>query len=200
MVIIDQATKLAVHTEMQLGEEISVVGNWFKLNYILNPGMAYGMQLDSEYGKLALSLFRMIATFLIGGYLYHLIKKRMHSGFLVCIALILGGAMGNLIDSVFYGVWLDNTVPGAATPWLHGQVIDMLYFPLMDGFFPEWLPVWGGEYFLFFRPVFNIADASIFVGVACILIFQNRFFLDEKKEKVIPGNTIIEERKVENEG
>ena len=178
VILIDQAVKLLVHFNMELGTvgEIDVVGRWFKLHYLLNPGMAFGLQLDWEWGKLLLTLFRLLAVIGIGYYIYVLVNKKVSRGFIWCVALVLGGAIGNLIDSIFYGVWLDNSVPGAPTPWFHGQVVDMLYFPLYEGFLPDWLPVWGGEYFIFFRPVFNIADSAIFIGIAIILIMQKRFF------------------------
>lgn len=178
VILLDQAVKLLVHNYMELGTagEIDVAGTWFKLHYLLNPGMAFGMQLNWEWGKLLLTLFRLLATIAIGYYIYILINKKVSRGLIWCMALILGGALGNLIDSIFYGVLLDNAVGNAPSPWFHGQVIDMLYFPLYEGYLPDWIPVWGGEYFIFFRPVFNIADASIFVGVAIILLMQKRFF------------------------
>lgn len=178
VILLDQAVKLLVHYNMDLGTpgELDVLGTWFKLHYLLNPGMAFGMQLNWEWGKLLLTVFRLFATIGIGYYIYMLVNKRVSRGLIWCMALILGGAIGNLIDSIFYGVFLDNAVPGAPTPWFHGQVVDMLYFPLYEGYLPDWIPAWGGDYFIFFRPVFNIADSAIFVGVAIILIMQKRFF------------------------
>lgn len=167
--------------EMGNGGEINVIGNWFRLHYLLNPGMAFGIKWENEYGKLALTLFRLIAMVGITYYLLMLIKKGVHTGLLVSMGLILGGAVGNVIDSTFYGVLLDNAPIGSPSPWFHGQVIDMLFFPLFEGFLPEWLPFWGGEYFLFFSPVFNIADSSIFIGVVIILIFQRRYFPKEEE-------------------
>ncbi|ERM83768.1 signal peptidase [Rhodonellum psychrophilum GCM71 = DSM 17998] len=182
IIIIDQAVKMLVHYEMDFGTpgQIKVFGDWFKLHYTTNPGMAFGMQLGSEYGKMILTSFRLIAMFGIGYYLYYLIKKRVHSGYIFCISMILGGAIGNLIDSVFYGVWLNNAPYNAPTPWFHGQVIDMFYIDIWEGFIPEWIPIWGGSYTALW-PIFNIADASIFVGVAIILIFQGRFFKEENE-------------------
>lgn len=198
VILLDQSVKLLVHYNMELGTpgEIDVAGNWFKLHYLLNPGMAFGMQLDWEWGKLLLTLFRLLATIGIGYYIYLLVKKRVSRGLIWCMALILGGALGNLIDSVFYGVLLDNAVYGAPTPWFHGQVVDMLYFPLYQGYLPDWVPVWGGEYFIFFRPVFNIADAAIFVGVAIILLMQKRFF-GEKSAFGTDNSHVQEEAPVE---
>lgn len=180
--VIDQTTKLLVHYNMELGipGEISVFGEWFRLHYLLNPGMAFGLQLQTEYGKMALSLFRLIAIIGIGIYLLRQAKRGVHPGMLWSLALIFGGAIGNAIDSTFYGVLLDNAPANAATPWFHGQVVDMLYFPLFEGTFPEWFPIYGGEYFQFFRPVFNAADASIFMGVCLILIFQKKFLAESE--------------------
>ncbi|HEY5917719.1 MAG TPA: lipoprotein signal peptidase [Chryseolinea sp.] len=179
VIIIDQTSKLLVHDNMFLHQEITVLGSeqyGFKLHYLLNPGMAFGIRWNNEFGKLALTAFRIIAMFGIGYYLVRMAQKGSSSGFLWCMALILGGAVGNVIDSTFYGVLLNNHPANSPTPWFHGQVIDMLFFPLFDYTWPEWFPYVGGEYFLFFSPVFNIADSSIFLGVVIILIFQRRFF------------------------
>jgi signal peptidase II len=184
VIALDQAVKMLVHFEMDFGTpgQIPIFGNWFKLHYTTNPGMAFGMELGSEYGKMILTSFRLVAMVGIGYYLTHIISKHNHPVYIVCIAMILGGAIGNLIDSVFYGVWLDNAPYNAPTPWFHGQVVDMFYFDIWEGYIPEWIPLWGGSYTALW-PIFNIADASIFIGVAIILIFQNRFF-PEKKEEV----------------
>ena len=179
VIIIDQTSKLLVHENMFLHQEITVLGSeqyGFKLHYLLNPGMAFGIRWNNEFGKLALTAFRIIAMFGIGYYLVRMAQKGTSSGFLWCMALILGGAVGNVIDSTFYGVLLNNHPANSPTPWFHGQVIDMLFFPLFDYTWPEWVPYVGSEYFLFFSPVFNIADSSIFLGVVIILIFQRRFF------------------------
>jgi signal peptidase II len=183
VIVIDQVVKMMVHYGMDFGTagQIRVFGDWFKLHYTTNPGMAFGMQLGSEYGKLILTSFRLIAMFGIGYYLFSLIDKKAHPGYIICIAMILGGAVGNLIDSVFYGVWLGNAPFDAASPWFHGQVVDMFYIDIWEGFIPEWVPLMGGSYTALW-PIFNIADASIFVGVGIILIFQKRFFDEENKE------------------
>lgn len=188
VIIIDQVSKMLVHHNMNLHDEVTVFGNdqfGFKLHYLLNPGMAFGIQWKSALGKLALTIFRIVAMFGIGYYLMKMAKKETHAGFLWCMALILGGAVGNVIDSTFYGVWLNNQPTGSPTPWFHGQVIDMLFFPLFDFYWPNWVPGVGGEYFLFFSPVFNIADSSIFIGVVIILIFQRRFFGEKIYESVV---------------
>lgn len=197
VVVIDQASKLLVFNNMTLHEEIRVLGDWFRIHYLLNPGMAFGIRWDNEFGKLALTLFRIAAMIGIGIYLNKLARKDAHPGLLFCMALILGGAVGNVIDSTFYGVLLNNAPPDAPTPWFHGQVIDMIFFPLFDFVWPEWVPFVGGQYFLFFSPVFNLADTSIFLGVTIMLIMQKRFFKsDEHKqentdEKAVPANEVI---------
>jgi signal peptidase II len=180
-----------VHHFMYLHEEVKVIGDWFRLHYLLNPGMAFGIRWQNEFGKLTLTVFRIAAMIGIAFYLHRMSKRSAHSGFLICMALILGGAVGNVIDSTFYGVLLNNHPLDSYTPWFHGQVIDMLFFPMVDFYWPEWIPIIGGDYFLFFSPVFNIADSCIFIGVICILVFQRRFFsitskgesLDEPAEK-----------------
>jgi signal peptidase II len=185
VILIDQVSKMLVHQHMALHDEITILGNetyGFKLHYLLNPGMAFGIKWDNEFGKLALTVFRIAAMIGIGYYLLKMARKHAHTGFLWCMALILGGAVGNVIDSTFYGVLLNNQPPGSPTPWFHGQVIDMLFFPLFDFTWPVWLPRLGGKHFLFFSPVFNIADSSIFVGVVLILIYQRRFFGEHIQE------------------
>ncbi|MFP4089381.1 MAG: lipoprotein signal peptidase [Cyclobacteriaceae bacterium] len=181
IIILDHVVKLLVHFNMEMGivGQIPVFGDWFKLHYTLNPGMAFGMQIGSEYGKLILTVFRLLAMVGIGYYLYMLAKKGVHQGLLWSVALILGGAIGNVIDSALYGVLLDNAPYDAATPWFHGQVIDMFYVDIWEGRVADWVPIWGGEYMALW-PIFNIADASIFVGVAIILVMQNKFFGEEE--------------------
>jgi len=176
VIAIDQISKLLVHEYMYLHQEINVLGNWFRLHYLLNPGMAFGIRWNNEFGKLALTVFRIGAMVGIGYYLWRMTRRDGHPGFLWCLALILGGAVGNVVDSTFYGVLLNNHPANATTPWFHGQVIDMLYFPIFDFVWPEWVPFVGGTYFEFFSPVFNIADSSIFIGVVIILLFQRKFF------------------------
>jgi signal peptidase II len=176
VIVIDQTSKMLVFNNMYLHEEINVIGDWFRIHYLLNPGMAFGIKWESEFGKLALTLFRILAMFGISWYLWKMAERNMHPGFLWCMGLILGGAVGNVIDSTFYGVLLENAPADAPTPWFHGQVIDMLYFPIFEFVWPEWVPYLGGKYFEFFSPVFNIADSSIFLGVVTILIMQKKFF------------------------
>ena len=184
VIIVDQVVKLLVHANMVYGSsgEIPVFGNWFKLHYILNEGMAFGVRFGSEYGKLGLSLFRIVAMGVIAVYLYRMAKKELHPGLLWSIALILGGAIGNVIDSTFYGVFLDNASPDAITPWFHGKVVDMFYLDIWEGYVADWVPFWGGKKMALW-PIFNIADAAIFVGVTIILIFQKRFFAKQEEAK-----------------
>ena len=195
VILVDQISKILVHEFMYLHQEITLLGYadgryGFKLHYLLNPGMAFGIRWDSEFGKLALTAFRIVAMIGIGYYLIRSSRKKIHPGFLVSLSLILGGAVGNVIDSTFYGVMFQNHPVDSVTPWFHGQVIDMLFFPLFDFIWPGWMPYVGGEEFLFFSPVFNIADSSIFIGVATILLWQKKFFpeahrlIDEEEEQV----------------
>ncbi len=174
LIALDQGVKLAVHFYMAPGfaGQVKVLGDWLKLHYVLNPGMAFGMQLGYEYGKLLLSVFRLFAMVGIGYYLVHLAHRGAPDGLLW--AMILAGAVGNVIDSTFYGVFLHNAPYGSPTPWFHGQVIDMIFVDVWEGFIPEWVPVWGGQYYS--TPIFNIADSCIFIGVCLILFFQRRFF------------------------
>lgn len=193
VIMLDQTSKILVFNNMYLHEEINVLGDWFRIHYLLNPGMAFGIRWENEFGKLALTIFRIGAMFGIAFYLWNVAKRNMHPGFLWCLGMILGGAIGNVIDSTFYGVLLNNAPADAPTPWFHGQVIDMLYFPIFEFVWPEWIPFIGGSYFEFFSPVFNIADSSIFLGVVTILIFQKRFFGVQEihqAEKTISANEI----------
>ena len=182
LILIDQAIKLWVYFYMlpEFLGEIRVIGDWFKLHYVTNEGMAFGMKLDfvpHGYGKMVLSVFRILAMFGIGYYLVKWARAgKMHTGLLWCIAAILGGAIGNVIDSTFYGVFLNNAPFDAPTKWFYGQVIDMFYFDLWQGVLPTWL---GGGYFS--MPIFNFADASIFCGVVTILLFQNSYFAEKNR-------------------
>ncbi len=184
----DQALKIYVKTHFYSGESHSVIGNWFKLYFIENEGMAYGWKFGGEWGKMLLTLFRLAAVIFGIFYLRKIIQKKYHPGFIICAALIFSGALGNLIDSMFYGLIFEDSAMNAYTVakifpkhgyagFLHGKVVDMLYFPLIrNAHFPAWIPIWGGEDFEFFRPIFNLADASISTGIITILVFQKRFF------------------------
>ncbi len=175
IIALDQGIKMGVHTWMEPGYfgQIPLIGDFFKLHYTLNPGMAFGIQIGSIWGKLILTTFRIFAMFGLGYYLHSLTLKNSPKGLLVSVALILGGAIGNLIDSVFYGVLFNNSPAGAPMQWFHGQVIDMFFADFYEGTLPTWIPLWGGSYYS--TPIFNFADAAIFCGVMSILFFQNKF-------------------------
>jgi len=176
LIAVDQTSKLLVNHYMSPGfaGQIRIIGDWLKLYYVTNPGMAFGMQIDHEYGKLFLTTFRLGAMVFIAWYMVRLAVRGASSGLLWAMAMILAGAIGNLIDSIFYGVLIGNAPYGSPTPWFHGQVIDMVFIDFWEGFVPEWVPVWGGQYYT--TPIFNFADACIFVGVCVILMFQGTFF------------------------
>jgi signal peptidase II len=189
ILIVDQVFKIWVKTSMVLGENHPVFGNWFLIHFTENEGMAFGMKLGGNFGKLLLSLFRIIAVILLGWWLYRITRKKTSNGLIVCISLIIAGAIGNIIDSAFYGLIFSESTymqtavlfpPGGGyAGFLHGRVVDMLYFPIIETRYPDWFPVWGGEEFVFFRPVFNIADSSITTGVFILILFQKRFFRKE---------------------
>jgi len=184
VIVLDQVVKLLVHFNMEMGSkgQIKIFGDWFKLHYLTNPGMAFGMEMPFENSKMILTLFRLVAMVAIAYYLFTLYKKQASTGLLICIAMILGGAIGNVVDSIFYGVYLDNAPYDAPTPWFNGQVVDMFYIDIWEGRVAEWLPIIGGDYMALW-PVFNIADASIFMGITFILIFQKSYFKEEEKEE-----------------
>lgn len=185
ILIVDQTLKIVVKTHLPLGATQPVLGNWFLIRFIENPGMAFGIDIPGAIGKPALTIFRMIAAGLIGWYLHMLIKKKASAGFVICIAMIFAGALGNIIDSLFYGViFSDSTyfetarlfpAGGGYAPLLNGRVVDMLYFPIFESTYPDWFPIWHGQKFIFFRPIFNIADSAISVGVVSILVFQRKY-------------------------
>lgn len=183
VLIIDQLSKIYMKTHFMLEEEVRVF-EWFRIRFIENEGMAWGAKIPGSYGKLILTLFRIVAVGGIGWWLYDSVKKKQSPYLIVSIALILAGAFGNIIDSVFYGIIFDHSHGQVATlfsdnPYgtvFYGKVVDMLYFPLFDGTFPSWFPVWGGEHFNFFNAIFNIADAAISVGVAILIIFNKKAF------------------------
>jgi signal peptidase II len=191
VLVVDQILKIWIKTNFQLGEEIHIIGNWFILHFVENKGMAFGFEFAGRYGKVILTLFRLIAACAIFWYLMKLIKKGIPTGLVISIALIFAGAVGNVIDSAFYGLIFTDSfghvagifpAGGGYETFLHGSVVDMLYFPIIDTTLPVWFPFSGGERFVFFSPVFNIADSSITVGIGIILIFFRKYFSEEDKK------------------
>lgn len=181
IIILDQGAKLLVHYNMHLYEEFNVLGDWFRIHYILNEGIAFGLKADWLYSKVVLTSFRLLASGVGVFLLYKYARKNMHQGALWAGALILAGAIGNLIDSMFYGVIFENMPYDSPFAFMNGQVVDMLYFPLFSFNWPEWMPYVGGSSFHFFNAIFNVADSSIFIGVMILLIWQKRFFPEPKK-------------------
>tara|TARA_B110000908_G_scaffold7662_1_gene9532 strand:- start:19948 stop:20529 length:582 start_codon:yes stop_codon:yes gene_type:complete len=182
VLVVDQALKVWIKTNMMLGQEIAFF-DWFIIHFTENKGMAFGMEFGGNIGKYILSIFRIIAITAIGFYLTQLVKLNTKKGIVFSIALILAGAIGNMIDSAFYGLifsesygQIASVFEGGYSGILQGKVVDMFYFPLFKGILPSWIPFKGGDYFIFFRPVFNVADAAISVGVINLLIFHRKFF------------------------
>lgn len=171
LLIVDQVIKLLVKTRMTLGQSIHVAGDWFQILFVENNGMAFGLQFGETWGKLALSLCRLILIGVIIVYLRRLLKRPdTPNGVLIGLAAILCGAIGNMIDSMFYGIIFDYA------PFLYGRVVDMFYFPIIDTTLPANFPLWGGRHIIFFRPIFNFADSCITCGAIYLLIFQWKFF------------------------
>lgn len=180
ILIIDQVIKIEVKTNMCLHQSIRIT-DWFYINFIENSGMAYGMTFIN---KLVLSLFRIVAVSVIGYYLWKQVKEKARYGYIVCLAMILAGAAGNIFDSMFYGLCFNASSPYYVSyfvpfgqgyaPFLMGKVVDMFYFPIIDTYWPQWMPFVGGDHFIFFSPVFNFADACISVGVIVLLLFYRR--------------------------
>ncbi len=199
VLVLDQVSKVWVKTNMALYDSIEIT-KWFKIYFVENNGMAFGIE---AIGKLFLSIFRIIAVTFIGVYLVKVIKKGYKVGFIICISMVLAGAFGNIVDSVFYGEIFTASYPGHVahivpigegySSWLHGKVVDMLYFPIIETTLPRWVPFWGGTEVLFFRFIFNLADASISVGVALLLLFYRRTLshslqTESEKKKSIETN------------
>ena len=184
ILVADQTLKILVKTHMTLYQQIPIFGNWGILHFVENNGMAFGLALPGSLGKIVLTSFRMLAVVAIAYYLRHLIRLKAHTGLIITLSMVMAGAMGNIIDSVFYGLIFSSSSPiqaatmfpegGGYAPLMQGRVVDMFYFPLIKGNYPQWFR--GGSGFIFFRPVFNIADSSISVAVFIILFNQKRFF------------------------
>lgn len=193
VIVVDQALKFYIKTNFYIGQDLPLLGTWFHLHFVENEGMAWGWKLgeNGSIGKMMLTLFRIAAVCFGVYYINRIIREKKHPGFIVSVALIFSGALGNLIDSLFYGLLFDASDPfaqnvarflppeGGYAGFLHGKVVDMLYFPLFDGVYPKWVPFFGGNRFEFFSFVFNLADASITIGLFIILLFQKRFFKDD---------------------
>jgi signal peptidase II len=183
ILLLDQIVKFWVKTHMYLGEEIRFA-DWAIIHFTENNGMAFGMEFGGEYGKIFLTSFRILFVVAIFFYLKKLITEKANKLYIYCIAMVIAGAAGNIIDSVFYGKIFGGSEFQIASfmpdqgyaSWMHGRVVDMFYFPILSGHFPEWFPLWGGDEFVFFRPVFNVADASISVSVILMILFQKRIF------------------------
>lgn len=199
VLLADQALKFWVKLDFYLGESVPLFGQghtWAYLQFVENRGMAFGLEFGGAMGKIALTLFRMVAVVGIGYLLWKAVKHKRSTGLVVSLALIFAGAMGNIIDSAIYGLIFDASTPfqkavlfpadGGYASFLHGAVVDMFYFPLLQGQFPAWVPFWGGEEFVFFRPVFNIADAAISVGVVMLIVVQNIEERRARKAKQAP--------------
>ncbi|HET8828289.1 MAG TPA: lipoprotein signal peptidase [Pelobium sp.] len=187
ILIADQVLKTWVKTNMFIGQEFHLIKNFVIIHFTENNGMAFGMEFGGEAGKLALSLFRIVAVAGIGYGLHHLIKHKYHRGLILNVSFIFAGALGNIIDSVFYGVIYNYE------KLFHGRVVDMFYLPIIQGHFPTWFPIWAGEDFVFFRPVFNIADSAISIGVITILIFQKTYFKEDIKEQPSTNSEVVED-------
>ena len=203
ILLFDQILKIWIKLNMTLGQEYKFLGDYGIIHFTENNGMAFGMEFGGVAGKLALTIFRIIAVGVIGYGVIYLIKKKYHRGLILNVALIFAGALGNIIDSTFYGTLFSESTyfepakflpaEGGYSAIFQGKVVDMFYFPILQGTFPQWFPLWANEEFIFFRPVFNVADAAISIGVIAILIWQKRYFKEEKVEESYPHSEIIEE-------
>ena len=194
VLLADQLIKIHIKTHFVLGEEY-IFSSWCRIHFTENPGMAFGMEFGGFLGKLILSIFRICAAAFGIYYLRQIITKKYPVGYVIAIAFVFAGAVGNILDCMFYGMFFNESygpepahffsAEGGYAGFLHGRVVDMFYFPLVEGNFPTWFPIWGGEDFMFFRPIFNFADFSISTGVAIILLFQKKFFKENKTAEAV---------------
>lgn len=200
ILIVDQVSKIYIKTHFVLGEEVDVF-NWFKIHFVENKGMAWGAQIPGEYGKLILTLFRIVAISFLGYWLQDVVKKKASKILIVALSLIFAGATGNIIDSVFYGLLFSDSFTqvaqflpeaGGYGTLFHGNVVDMLYFPLWEGVLPAWIPFYGGDYFTFFDPVFNVADVAISTGIGMLLVFHKQTFPSKKETESITKETTVD--------
>ncbi|HEY4325388.1 MAG TPA: lipoprotein signal peptidase [Mucilaginibacter sp.] len=187
IILIDQIIKTWVRTHMEFNQEIHFLGDRGMLRYTENNGMAFGWEIGGEFGKLILTLFRIIAVDAIGYGLVYLVKHRYHKGLITCVALIFAGALGNIIDSTFYGLLYQHG------QLFEGRVVDMFYFPLIKGYYPSWFPILHGQSFEFFQPIFNLADSAISIGVITILLYQKRYFKHEVPIMFNTNSEVVEE-------
>lgn len=204
VLVLDQWLKIWVKLNINYGEGFNILGfDWAQIHFIENPGMAFGLTYGGVTGKIILSTFRIVMVAILIYILRSLIKNKEPLGLLISFSLIIAGAMGNIVDSMFYGMIFSAShfhsdlaqfmpTEGGYAPFLQGKVVDMFYFPLIDTNLPDWLPFWGGERFQFFRPVFNLADSAISVGVASIILFHRKFFKQEKKKKEAAGVDVLQ--------
>ncbi len=191
ILIIDQVVKILVKTHMHIGEEIPLIGNWCLLHFTENEGFAFGMKVGGDFGKIILSVFRIVASGALLWFLLHVVKKGVRTSIVIYLTLIFTGAIGNVIDSCFYGLIFNESYynvaqmfppEGGYAPFLQGRVVDMFYFPIINSTWPEWMPIWGGQHFTFFSAIFNVADAAITIGAIWLVVDQLFFSPAEKKE------------------